>query len=171
MMVYAFKLCRNHHDAEDLVQRVCLKLCRACAQIREDAGWSLLSTVVYRTWISAYRENTHRLHECFSLDYLATDDEGQPLETQIGLQTAMDGADVQVLRSERDQALLRAVAQLPARERTALRLYYGQGYTMREIAQKLHYVSHQAVFKLIRRGEAALKERLVNDAHFTVGAC
>lgn len=67
-----------------------------------------------------------------------------------------DAADVQLVRSERNQILAEAIASLPARQRTALTLTYQEGWSGQEAARALS-VSTRALEGLLHRGRKLVR--------------
>jgi RNA polymerase sigma factor FliA len=83
-----------------------------------------------------------------------------------------DGAECQLLRAERRERLASAVAELPERLQTLLRLYYEQDHTLREIGQELGFTESracqlhaEAIVRLRAACEASEEHTAVRRAH------
>lgn len=139
--VYRLALCRtqNAADAEDVYQEVFLRLWR-----QETAGWSgerlkawLLRTTVNRCAdLHRFRLRRPTLAWEDLPDTACPDDEGR--------------------------ALWAAVARLPRDQRTAVHLFYAEGYSAEEIAALLG-IPAATVRTRLHRGRRRLRELLGGD--------
>ena len=129
--------CKNHADAEDVVQNTFLKLLRAENEFTDDdhvRKWLLRVAIneCNSLWRSPWKKHTT------SLDELST----EPIFT-----------------SPEKSALYHAVMKLPVKYRQVIHLYYYEGYSVREIAELLR-ISETAVQTRLLRARKQLKESL-----------
>lgn len=141
----ATKVLGDRTEAEDAVQAALVKLWRQAASF--DAGKAKVETWFRRIVVNACIDRKRALKPV------------QPLE--LVAERASDEPDPEVLagQSARSRRIAEAMAQLPARQRTAIALFYGEGATMNEIAEALE-TTPKAVEGLLARARAELAERL-----------
>ncbi len=140
----------NPHAVDDLYQEVCLKAIRRLGSVREPDA--------VRGWIYQLARNA-------SIDFLRRraaapdrDHEAVAEELPAHGEHAREPGD-QVLSRERIDAIHRALADLPASQREAIRLRIEDGLDHEGIAARLG-ISRQAVEVRLCRGRAALKSML-----------
>ena len=83
-----------------------------------------------------------------------------PLDEAHEIADPLPGPDSLAENADISARVQAAAAVLPARQRAALALFHGDGYSMAEIGDMLG-ASEKAVEGLLLRGRAALKEQLV----------
>ncbi len=120
----ALSYCRNVQDAEDVMQDVFLKrfsLSRSFPDDMQEKAWLIRMTV----------------NRCKNLLKAIRRRNAVPLE---------DAASLCV--TEEESGIWEAVAALPVKYRLVIRLYYGEGYSVKEIAA------------MLRRSETAVQTQL-----------
>lgn len=133
--------CGNRDEADDIAQETLLKAYLSSATYREEgkfAAW--VYKIAYRTFLDGRKSRS-----------AATN----PLDTAAAVPDQSQQAD-SVFRY---QELHAALAALPPKERTALLLFYMQGYSVREIAQ-IVACSEDAVRQQLSRGRDQLKQKI-----------
>jgi RNA polymerase sigma-70 factor (ECF subfamily) len=130
-------------SAEDVVQEAFLKILAGSSRYRPTARFrTYLYNVIWHLCVDSYRRKRP-----LALDALP------PLEQSA------EGPAEAVLRSERSEALHRAVDQLPPRQRMALVLKHFEGLSYEDIAEVMD-CSPSAVDALLSRARNALREAL-----------
>ncbi|MBQ2459119.1 MAG: RNA polymerase sigma factor [Bacteroidaceae bacterium] len=133
--------CGNKNDADDLAQDALVKAYLSSAGYQE--------TGRFRSWLFRIAYNNFLNHKA-SQRVTESIDEARIL-----------AADASADSSFEHQTLYLALRTLPPKERSAITLYYLNGYSIREIAA-ITENSEDAVKKQLSRGRDKLKERL-ND--------
>ncbi|MBQ8921285.1 MAG: RNA polymerase sigma factor [Oscillospiraceae bacterium] len=131
----ALSYCRNVQDAEDVMQEVFLKrftLDRSFPDEGQEKAWLIRMTV----------------NRCKNLLKAIKRRRGVPLEDAAGLCV-----------NDEETGIWEAVASLPAKYRLVIRLYYGEGYSVGEIAAMLRR-SETAVQTQLYRARRLLKDIL-----------
>lgn len=120
----AFRICKNEHDAEDVVQDSFIKVFKSIKQFRNE---SLFSTWLYRI---VYNESI-RVRKCKNqLIYSAINDNDEIVDY-----SSIDGALQNILAVERKQIIRKALDQLHVNESLVLTLYYLNDKNIKEIHQ------------------------------------
>ena len=136
----AFSICRNIHDAQDIMQETFLEY-----HITEK---NFASQEHIRSWLLRVAINKAR-NLCRSAQHQRT----LPLE---------DWAQALVFPEPIDRKLFETVMALPDQSRVVLHLYYYEGYSVKEISKLLH-LGESAVKHRLARGRTQLKESLKED--------
>ena len=143
-MVYrlAYARLQNRHDADDIFQEVFLRYVRRAPvfeSCEHGKAWFLRTTIncCKNLWMSAWHRKTTAL----------TDAAEQPI----------------LYENEEAQMLAEALAQLPAKYRVVLHLYYYEGLISEEIAQ-IQQVPAGTVRMQLSRGRTMLKALLEGGA-------
>lgn len=126
---HALALTRNADEAEDLVQETTLRALRGWDGFRADGpvrAWLL--TILRNLFINSYRAKV-RQPRSVSLDALENPDPLMP---------ALPGPERQVLGRMENEALSRAIANLPPDYRDVLVLSDMKGMSYLEISERLH---------------------------------
>lgn len=131
--------CGNKEEADDIAQDALVKAYLSSAGYQEKGR--------FRSWLFKIAHNTFLNHKA-SLRYTESIEEAREL---IG-NTAADA-------SFEHQDLYLALRTLPPKERSAITLFYLNGYTIKEIAA-ITEASEDAVKKQLSRGRDQLKEKL-----------
>jgi RNA polymerase sigma-70 factor (ECF subfamily) len=147
---YATRLLGNRSDAEDVAQEAMIRLWRIAPVWRsgEAAVSSWLYRVVTNLCTDRHRKGQHRRAE-------ALDDVPEPADAALGPEAGM-------MRAARENALQRALATLPDRQRQAVVLRHIEGLSNPEIAVILQ-TRVEAVESLIARGKRALAEAIAGQ--------
>lgn len=138
---YAFRLCQNSSDAEEIVQESFMRV------------WSRARTwiprkVKFKTWLFQIARN-------LCIDRFRK--QRAKLDSSIDLDLFPDAST----ESDKELALAlhQVVLQLPERQRTALVLCQVEGWSQKEVADVMR-VSVEAVESLLARARRSLRKRL-----------
>ena len=131
--------CGNKSDADDLAQDALVKAYLSSAGYQEK-GW-------FRSWLFKIAHNTFLNHKASCRTMESIDD----------ARTLTSGAASDA--SFEHQDLYLALRTLPPKERSAITLFYLNGYNIKEIAT-ITDTSENAVKKQLSRGRDRLKEKL-----------
>ena len=131
--------CGNKSDADDLAQDSLVKAYLSSAGYQEKGR--------FRSWLFKIAYNTFLNHKasCRTMDTL---DEARTLISSQSAESSFE-----------HQSLYLALRTLPPKERSAITLYYLNGYDIKEIAT-ITETSEDAVKKQLSRGRDKLKARL-----------
>ena len=131
--------CGNKSDADDLAQDSLVKAYLSSAGYQEKGR--------FRSWLFKIAYNTFLNHKasCRTMDTL---DEARKLVSSQSAESSFE-----------HQSLYLALRTLPPKERSAITLYYLNGYDIKEIAT-ITDTSEDAVKKQLSRGRDKLKARL-----------
>ncbi len=129
--------CKNHADAEDVVQNTFIKLLKQDKSFTDDEHakkWLIRVAVneCNSLWRSPWRKNTTSMEELTSEPSFSTPEKS---------------------------ALYYAIKELPTKYRQVIHLYYFEGYSTREIADIMS-ISETAVQTRLLRARQRLKEIL-----------
>lgn len=136
-----YDIAGDFHQAQDLAQETFLSAYLELDTLRQPAalaGW--LRQIARRKALRAVEQQRTR-------------------EGASGDQAAPPDAEAEWEQRTRDQTLHRAIAALPATQRTAIGLFYLGGYTLTQIAAYLE-VPVDAVKKRLQRGRQGLRTRM-----------
>ncbi len=131
--------CGNKGDADDLAQDTLVKAYLSLAGYQDKGK--------FRSWLFKIAHNTFLNHKA-SFHTMESIDEAR---------TLIDGTEAD--SSFEHQDLYLALRTLPPKERSAITLYYMNGYSIKEIAT-ITDVSQDAVKQQLSRGRDKLKARL-----------
>ena len=132
--------CGNKSDADDLAQDALVKAYLSCSGY-QDMG-------KFRSWLFKIAYNNFLNHKA-SLRTTESIDEARTLISSHSADSSFE-----------HQSLYLALRTLPPKERSAITLFYLNGYSIREIAA-ITETSEDAVKKQLSRGRDKLKERLI----------
>jgi RNA polymerase sigma-70 factor (ECF subfamily) len=144
-LAQAQRILGDHAAAEDVVQEALVRLWREAH--RFDPGRGMFAAWWRRMLVNCALDSRRRLR-------LAG-----PIDAASHLADPGPGPEEAAGRSEIARRVQRAAEGLPARQRAALALFYGDGLSMAEIGTTIG-CSEKAVEGLLLRGRAALKGRL-----------
>lgn len=153
LYLLALRLLGDRHEAEEVVQKVFLKVHRAAHQLdpeRDPAPW--LITITY----NACREHRRTWSQKLDRRSESIDEEGG-----AGRELAAAGHDPEaaLLRGEREARLVAAIGKLPEASRDVVWLHAVHGLRHEEIADAMG-TSAAAVRKRYSRSLALLREEL-----------
>lgn len=134
--------CGNKDEADDIAQDALVKAYLSSAGYREKGR--------FRSWLFKIAHNTFLNHKA-SCRTTESIDETQTLVSD----TAADA-------SFEHQDLYLALRTLPPKERSAITLFYLNGYNIKEIAA-ITDASEDAIKKQLSRGRDKLREQLIID--------
>ena len=131
--------CGNRDEADDLAQDALVKAYLACSGFCDGGK--------FRSWLFKIAHNTFLSHKR-SLQTTESIDEARML-----VSSSSTDADFE------HQSLYLALRTLPPKERSAITLFYLNGYSVKEIAA-ITDASEEAVKQQLSRGRDKLRERL-----------
>jgi len=145
MLGLARRILGNAADAEDVAQEAMLRVWTHAPR------WQPLA--LFRTWLTRVVVNLC-LDRKRRAPWVALDAAGEIVDPA-------PGAGEKAERDERDQMVAAAIAELPARQRAAIVLTYGDGMSNAQVADILG-TSVSAVETLLVRGKQNLRRALDN---------
>ena len=154
---HAYRLSRNHEDAEDLVQETMTKAYAAFDTFRVGTNLNAwLFRILTNTFINAYRKNKRQPGRC-STDEVT--DQGLAKAYARTIPTAMRSSEDQALDLLPDNDIKAAMQALPQQFRDVV--YYAdvEGFGYREIASIMNTPRGTVVSRL-RRGRQRLRSLL-----------
>ena len=131
--------CGNKDEADDLAQDALVKAYLACSGFRDGGK--------FRSWLFKIAHNTFLSHKR-SLQTTESIDEARMLVSSSAADSDFE-----------HQSLYLALRTLPPKERSAITLFYLNGYSVKEISA-ITEVSEEAVKQQLSRGRDKLRERL-----------
>ncbi len=138
--------CGNKGDADDLAQDALVKAYLSCAGYQDKGR--------FRSWLYKIAYNTFLNHKA-SVRSTESIDEARTIASPLWGDERGVHADAEFEHQE----LYLALRTLPPKERSAITLFYLNGYSIKEIAA-ITDTSEDAVKKQLSRGRDKLKERL-----------
>ena len=134
--------CGNKGDADDLAQDALVKAYLSCAGYQDKGK--------FRSWLFKIAYNTFLNHKV-SLRCTESIDEARTLVSSTTADSEFEHQDLYL-----------ALRTLPPKERSAITLFYLNGYNIKEIAM-ITETSEDAVKKQLSRGRDKLREQLKID--------
>ena len=131
--------CGNKDEADDLAQDALVKAYLSSAGYQEKGR--------FRSWLFKIAHNTFLNHKA-SLRYTESIEEARTLVSNSAADASFEHQDLYL-----------ALRTLPPKERSAITLFYLNGYNIKEIAA-ITEASEDAVKKQLSRGRDQLKEKL-----------
>lgn len=145
MLALATRVLRNPDDADEVVQEAFLKVWTMASEWRSDRD-AKFSTWLYRVVLNASLDRLRRAR------FVPVEEAGEPVDPSPG------GLD-RVVAMQRQRLVSEAMAEMPARQREALSLYYFSDMTAPEAARVLD-LSLTAMEALLVRGKRSLRSAL-----------
>ncbi|MEX3951453.1 RNA polymerase sigma factor [Paraburkholderia sp. EG287B] len=125
LWAFALRLSGDQHDAEDLVQRACLRGLERAHQLQPDtAPLSWMYSIMHSTWINELRARSVRKRASFEWD----DDFLENLPDPVD-----NGPETQLMHSQ----IIEAVERLPEAQRVVMLLVAVEGMTYQQAADVL----------------------------------
>ena len=134
--------CGNKGDADDLAQDALVKAYLSCAGYQDKGK--------FRSWLFKIAYNTFLNHRA-SLRCTESIDEARTLISNTATDSSFEHQDLYL-----------ALRTLPPKERSAITLFYLNGYNIKEISV-ITETSEDAVKKQLSRGRDKLREQLKID--------
>lgn len=159
----AYNLCRDAHEAEDLVQETYLRALRSASLFQ-------LGEYGVRPWLFKILHNvlhTRRARDRRGREAMKQRQEREPMEqtaalgsyTSGGVTSAGDATDIEADRDQLDERLYRAIRLLPVTHRTVFLLAAVEDLKYREIAEVVG-VPVGTVMSRLARARTALAAQL-----------
>ncbi|HZF30098.1 MAG TPA: RNA polymerase sigma factor [Gammaproteobacteria bacterium] len=148
----AFRLTRRHHDAEDLVQEVCLRACRELGKLEaleSVRGWLL--RVQYRIFVDGVRKRVRS-----AVDPAADGDLTDSLASEE------PGPEEQTSAAYTQERVDRAWTELTPEQRALLALH-AEGYGLAELEQ-IFGTNRNSLSARLHRARARLAKLIGDDA-------
>ncbi|MCX5544322.1 RNA polymerase sigma factor [Paraburkholderia sp. CNPSo 3076] len=125
LWAFALRLSGDHHDAEDLVQRACLRGLERAHQLQPDtAPLSWMYSIMHSTWINELRARSVRKRASFEWDDDFLENLPDPVDK---------GPETQLMHSQ----IIEAVERLPEAQRVVMLLVAVEGMTYQQAADVL----------------------------------
>lgn len=153
---FAYRMCGNHEDAQDIYQEAFIHAFKGIKNFRSDAAFSTwLYRIVRNVYLDEQKRRRSRSH--VSLEESIDTDNGS-----ITRDVQDDGPSLDeiVQRNQRCRAVHQAIAQLPLRQREVIVLYELQQCTYEEMADILQ-ISVGTVKSRLNRARRSLRDRLM----------
>ena len=142
LWAFALRISGYQHDAEDLVQRACVRALERAHQLRPDtAPLSWMFSIVHSTWINELRARSVRNRS--SMDW---DDDF--------LETVADPAARTPEEDVMNQQIVSAVQRLPEAQRVVMLLVAVEGLSYNEAAEALNVPIGTIMSRLSRARQA-----------------
>lgn len=153
---YAYGLCHNYDDANDIVGQVLLQLCQRLHTYRRQSSFvPWLHTMIRNVFFDHFVRPAHRRN--VSLNACRMD--GDEVCAESRLAGMSHSPDVIYLKQERTRLLARMVQELPINYRQAMSMYYTEGKSYEEIAATIG-ISLGTVKSRLHRARALLRNRI-----------
>jgi RNA polymerase sigma-70 factor (ECF subfamily) len=134
---FALRLTRNQHDAEDLVQRACVRALERRHQLQPGtAALSWMFSIVHSVWVNEVR--ARRIRQL-----------GQPWTEELE-ETLADPSGADPALNILHQQVIDAVGRLPDAQRTVMLLVAVEGLSYREAAEILEIPIGTVMSRLAR---------------------
>ncbi|MFA6666651.1 MAG: sigma-70 family RNA polymerase sigma factor, partial [Armatimonadota bacterium] len=152
---FAYRMAGNYDDASDIASEALIKVFNAIGSFRGEASFT---TWLYRIVTNVYLDHRKRRRGRgdVSLDeYLELDEGSVPRQVVDTAPTPSEEFEIRA----RNDALMRAVGELPEYQRMMVLLFHGQGLSYEEIAEIMS-LPIGTVKSRLNRARLALREIL-----------
>ena len=153
----AYRMLSNKQEAEDVVQEAFLRMYEHLG--RYDSTHKF-STWIYRIATNLCIDRLRRRKAVYSLDADMTDGDG--MDMYASLQSGDPTPEHQLILSERQKIIAKAMDALPAKYKSAMALKYYQDLSLQEISDILH-IPVSTVKTRIHRGREYLRKKLEKE--------
>lgn len=155
---YFYRLTRNRHDAEDLLQEVFVRLVRTIGDYQHDGRFDAW---LFRVAANLVRDRIRRARTSRQVP-AAADDEGRDLLADLP-DKLIDSPAARLERHEQIDRLQQAISQLPEVEREVILLRHFSQLPFREIADIMDTPLGTALARA-HRGLARLRELMTDKS-------
>ena len=153
----AFRMLGNKQEAEDAVQDAFMRMYEHLGRYDSQHKFS---TWIYRIATNLCIDRLRRRKSSYSLD--ADFSEGDGMDGYSLLKSAEPLPEQQLVLSERQQIIAKAMDALPAKYKSAMALKYYQDLSLQEISDILH-IPVSTVKTRIHRGRDYLRRKLEKE--------
>ena len=155
---YAWSLCHNRADAEDITAQALFRIYERLHTFREQCSFAAwITRITYNIYLDTLRRSRHK--DILSLDSKTSYADRSPLESDIA--DPAPTPEAYCLDQAAVERIDRVFQHLPAHLRPTLQMYV-QGYSYERVAEALG-VSLGTVKSRISRARSTLRERLVSE--------
>jgi RNA polymerase sigma-70 factor, ECF subfamily len=138
LWAFALRLSGDQHDAEDLVQRACLRGLERAHQLQPDtAPLSWMYAIVHSTWINELRARSVRKRASFEWDDDFLENLPDPVDKS---------PETQVMHGQ----IVDAIERLPEAQRVVMLLVAVEGFTYQQAADVLEVPAGTVMSRLSR---------------------
>jgi RNA polymerase sigma-70 factor, ECF subfamily len=138
LWAFALRLSGDQHDAEDLVQRACLRGLERAHQLQPDtAPLSWMYAIIHSTWINELRARSVRKRASFDWDDDFLENLPDPVDKS---------PETQVMQGQ----IVDAIERLPEAQRVVMLLVAVEGFTYQQAADVLEIPAGTVMSRLSR---------------------
>jgi RNA polymerase sigma-70 factor, ECF subfamily len=142
LWAFALRISGDRHDAEDLVQRACVRALERAHQLQPDTDpLSWMFSIVHSTWINELRARSVRKRSSMEWDDDFLENVADPVDK---------GPETQLMHSQ----IISAVERLPEAQRVVMLLVAVEGLSYQEAAEVLEIPIGTVMSRLSRARQA-----------------
>lgn len=142
LWAFALRISGDRHDAEDLVQRACVRALERSHQFQPDTSpLSWMFSIVHSTWINELRARSVRKRSSMEWDDDFLENVADPVDK---------GPETQLMHSQ----IISAVERLPEAQRVVMLLVAVEGLSYQEAAEVLEVPIGTVMSRLSRARQA-----------------
>jgi RNA polymerase sigma-70 factor (ECF subfamily) len=142
LWAFALRISGDRHDAEDLVQRACVRALERAHQLQPDTSpLSWMFSIVHSTWINELRARSVRKRSSMEWDDDFLENVADPVDK---------GPETQLMHSQ----IISAVERLPEAQRVVMLLVAVEGLSYQEAAEVLEVPIGTVMSRLSRARQA-----------------
>jgi RNA polymerase sigma-70 factor (ECF subfamily) len=142
LWAFALRISGDRHDAEDLVQRACVRALERAHQLQHDTSpLSWMFSIVHSTWINELRARSVRKRSSMEWDDDFLENLADPVDK---------GPETQLMHSQ----IISAVERLPEAQRVVMLLVAVEGLSYQEAAEVLEVPIGTVMSRLSRARQA-----------------